>query len=153
MDRLRKVLQNEQGDPNLGEVHFKARCASCHQLFGEGQNLGPDLTGYERQNLEFWLPAIVAPSLELREGYINYVATTKDDRIVAGFLHEQNPATVTLRDMAGQHHRLRREDLESLEASKTSLMPPGLLNGLSDEELRDLFAYLQKQWDGNLNPK
>lgn len=144
INRLRKLITNSTGDPEQGSLHFKTRCASCHALFGEGQLIGPDLTGYERQNLDFWLPAIVDPGLELREGYINYVATMKDGRVAAGFMHEQAPNTVTLRDMAGQHLLLNRDGIKTLEASKISLMPPGLLNGMSDDELRDLFAYLMK---------
>jgi len=142
--RLRKLITGSSGDAEQGSLHFKTRCASCHALFGEGQIIGPDLTGYERQNLEFWLPAIVDPGLELREGYINYVATMNDGRVVAGFMQEQAPNTVTLRDMAGQHLLLNRDEIKTLEASKVSLMPPGLLNGMSDDELRDLFAYLMK---------
>lgn len=143
--RIRKAITGGTGNAEQGSLHFKTRCASCHQLFGEGRVIGPDLTGYERQNLEFWLPAIVDPGLELREGYINYVATMKDGRVAAGFMHEQAPNTVTLRDMAGQHLLLNRNEIGKLEASKVSLMPPGLLSGMSDEELRDLFAYLMKE--------
>lgn len=143
-NRLRGILGAESGDPDMGKVHYQARCASCHVLFGEGNSIGPDLTGYERHNLEFWLPAILDPNLELREGYLNYVATLKDGQILSGFLQEQTPQTVTLRDMAGQHRVLNRDRLASLSASKVSLMPLGLLNGMSDGELRDLFAYLMK---------
>jgi len=49
-----------------------------------------------------------------------------------------------LQDLAGQETLLSRADIEKLEASPVSLMPPALLTGMSDEELRDLFAYLMK---------
>ncbi|MEM9018435.1 MAG: HEAT repeat domain-containing protein, partial [Verrucomicrobiota bacterium] len=101
MDRIREIVRGGVGKPEMGAVHFRARCASCHQLFGEGAEVGPDLTGYERHNLEFWLTGIVDPSLELREEYVNYVASMKDGRILVGLVQEQSPATVTLRDMAG----------------------------------------------------
>ena len=67
-----------------------------------------------------------------------------DERIVIGMLKEQSPQTVTLQDLAGQRSILNRSEVKSLEASPVSLMPPALLTGLSDEELRDLFAYLRK---------
>lgn len=145
MDRLRKVIGSGKGDSSEGVTHFKTRCASCHKLFGEGRDLGPDLTGYERQNLEFWLPAIVAPSLELREGYLNYVVILKNGRVLAGFMEEQTPQSVTLRDMAGQHLQILRSEIDSMEASAVSLMPPNLLSGMGDEEIRDLFAYLREK--------
>jgi len=142
--RIREVLAAGKGDAAAGKVHFATRCANCHQLFGEGLTIGPDLTGYERQNPDFWIPSILNPSLELREGYLNYVASMKDGRKVIGLMVEQSPRTVTLKDLAGQVSLLDRSGIETLEASPISLMPPGLLVGLGDEELRDLFAYLMK---------
>jgi putative heme-binding domain-containing protein len=59
-------------------------------------------------------------------------------------LVQQDAGTVVLKDMAGQRHAARATDIEKLEAYPQSLMPEGLLGGLSDAELRDLFAYLMK---------
>lgn len=143
--RIKEVLGSAAGNADAGKVIYAARCANCHPLFGEGLAIGPDLTGYERQNLDFWIPSIVNPSLELREGYLNYVASMKDGRKVIGLMVEQSPRTVTLKDLAGQISLLDRAEIEQLEASPISLMPPGLLVGLSDKELGDLFAYLMKE--------
>lgn len=143
--RIKEVLAAGTGDAAAGEAIFAARCATCHKLFGKGLTIGPDLTGYERQNPDFWIPSIVNPSLELREGYINYVATMKDGRILSGIMAQQTPQTVTLKDLAGQEQVLSRGEMDSLEASKISLMPPALLMGVSDDDLRDLFAYLMKK--------
>ena len=142
--RIKKALAAEggKGDPEAGRAHFTARCAACHKLFEEGNTVAPDLTVYERGNLDFWLPAIVDPSLEIREGYTNFVATMKDERILIGMIAAQDPQTVTLRDAANQESLLSRGDIKTLEATPVSLMPPGLLTGMSDAELRDLFAYL-----------
>jgi putative heme-binding domain-containing protein len=68
----------------------------------------------------------------------------RDGRILIGMMRDQTPQTVTLQDLAGQETLLSRADIEKLEASPVSLMPPALLTGMSDEELRDLFAYLMK---------
>jgi len=143
--RIKGVLAAGEGNDTAGKVHYATRCANCHLLFGEGMTIGPDLTGYERQNLDFWIPSIVNPSLELREGYLNYVASMKDGRKVIGLMQDQSPRTVTLRDLAGQVSLLDRAEIETLEASPISLMPPALLTGLSDQELRDLFAYLMRK--------
>jgi len=48
MDRLRGVIAATKGNAPLGQAVFTARCAACHRLLGEGGNIGPDLTGYER---------------------------------------------------------------------------------------------------------
>ncbi len=142
--RIKQILEEGEGDPTQGRVVFAARCAVCHQLFEEGGDLGPELTGYERQNLDFWIPALVNPSLELREGYLNYVASMKDGRKVSGLMMEQSLLTVTLKDAAGQISVLSRSEMDGLAASPISMMPPLLISGLSDNELRGLFAYLRK---------
>ncbi len=142
--RIKEALSSGKGDEASGKVHFSTRCAACHQLFGEGMQIGPDLTGYERQNLDFWIPSIVNPSLELREGFLNYVASMKDGSKVIGLMMDQSPRTVTLKDLVGQVSLLDRAGMEKIEASPISLMPPALLSGMSDQELRDLFAYLMK---------
>ncbi|MEC9124295.1 MAG: c-type cytochrome, partial [Verrucomicrobiota bacterium] len=145
--RIKELLsgQGGKGDPLAGKVHFEQRCASCHKLFGQGGSTAPDLTGYERKNLDFWLPGIIDPSLEIREGYANYVLKTKDGRILVGVILEQSPQAVTLRDAANQKITLPRSSIDSLEATPVSLMPPGLLGGLDKDQLRDLFAYLSKE--------
>ncbi|MCB1207546.1 MAG: c-type cytochrome, partial [Verrucomicrobiae bacterium] len=142
--RILSVLDGGKGDPAAGKVVFATRCATCHKLFDEGQSIGPELTGYERQNPDFWIPSILNPSLELREGFLNYVASMKDGRKVIGLMVDQTPRTVTLKDLAGQVSLLDRAEIDTLEASPISLMPPGLLSGLADQELRDFFAYLMK---------
>ena len=140
--RIRRILREGDGEPSAGKVIYATRCASCHQLFDEGREIGPELTGYERENLDFWIHAMVNPSLELREGYLNYVAMMKDGRTVMGLMKEQNPKTVFLQDMNGGVEVLNRGGMESLTASPMSLMPPALLQGLDPQQLRDFFAYL-----------
>ena len=140
--RLRRVLLSGAGDARKGRSQFEVRCAACHNLFGEGGNVGPDLTGYERGSLAFWVDNIVYPSLEIREGYANYTARLRSGQIVVGMMDAQTPAGVVLRDMAGQKTSLRKGEIESLEANPVSVMPEGLLGGMSDDELRDFFAFL-----------
>jgi putative heme-binding domain-containing protein len=141
--RIKEVLKTGGGNPDAGRLQFQTRCAICHKLFEEGNTVAPDLTGYERGNLDFWLPAMVDPSLEIREGYTNFVATMKDGRKLIGMVADQNPQSVTLRDAANQETTLNRADITTLEATPISLMPPGLLIGLTDDQLRDFFAYLR----------
>ncbi len=145
MERIKKTLAaGAAGDPAKGKLLFTQRCAICHTLFGEGGKVGPDLTGYERGNPEFWLTATIAPSMEIREGFGAYIAKIKGGQVLMGILDKQDAGGISLRDLAGQRHTARAEDVESLEASPISLMPEGLLMGLSDGDLRDLFAWLMK---------
>src|SRR5690606_19624024 len=81
-ERIRGALAASTGSVEAGATLYGARCGACHTLFGRGGTLGPDLTGYERQNVDFWIPAIVAPGLEIREGYEHFIATLEDGRVV-----------------------------------------------------------------------
>ena len=140
--RLKTVLVGKSGNADKGRVLYEQRCAACHQLFGEGGVVGPELTGYERGNLDFWLAATVDPSLEIREEFQTYVLNLKDGRTLSGMLEKQGPTSVTLRDAASQSTVIGRESIDELQAIPVSLMPEGLLHGLTDEQLVDLLSYL-----------
>lgn len=142
IERVRAVLRAGLGDPAKGKMTFQGRCAACHMLFGEGGVVGPDLTGYERGNMDFWLHGIIDPSIEIREGYGVYSVQTKAGQIYTGMLDAQDGSGIVLRDAAAQKTALRQADIASMEASKISLMPEGMLAGIGDDELRDFFAYL-----------
>jgi putative heme-binding domain-containing protein len=119
------------------------RCGVCHTLFHKGGKVGPNLTAYQRDDLGTMLTSILDPGAEIREGFVNYIARTKSGRSLGGFLVDNDAVVVTLRGSDGQDVRVRRDDLLELKASPISLMPEGLLGGLSDQEVRDLFAYLR----------
>jgi putative heme-binding domain-containing protein len=143
MLRLKRVLATP-GDAAHGKELFTQRCAACHTLFGEGGKIGPELTGYERSNPDFWLLAILDPSAEIREGYGAYNVKMKDGQSLMGMLVQQDASNVVLKDMAGQTQTLRAAQVEKLEAFPQSLMPEGLLTGADDATVRDLFAYLMR---------
>ncbi|MDB6075749.1 MAG: putative heme-binding protein [Verrucomicrobiaceae bacterium] len=142
--RIKEVLRGGLGEAAKGKVLFTQRCAICHKLFGEGNAIAPELTGYERGNLDFWLTAILTPSIEIREGFGLYVVKLKNGQILSGIMAGQDAKGITLRDVANQLTPIKQTDIVSLEASPISLMPQGMLTGISDTDLRDLFAYMMK---------
>ena len=119
------------------------QCAACHKLFHKGGNVGPDLTPYQRGNLETLLTSVIAPSAEIREGFEYMTLVTTDGRILTGFVTDQDTQIITLRVKAGEDIRVERKDVESLAPVGRSLMPDGLLQGMSDQQVRDFFAYLR----------
>ncbi len=132
------------GDLESGKALFMKRCGVCHRLFGEGEAIGPPLDAYQRGDVKFWLAGIVEPSLEIREGYQSYAAITDDGRVVTGMIVSQDPNIVVLRTADNRTESLPRNQLETLKAIPTSLMPEDLLKELSDDQIRDLFAYLSQ---------
>jgi len=141
--RLAKVVTAEPGSPYEGKKLFTTSCAACHRLFDQGGQIGPDLTAYQRDDLDTMLLNIINPSAEIREGYENFLLTTKDGRLASGFLIEQDNRSVVLRGLDGQDVTFAREAILKLNAQGLSLMPGGLLAGYSDGQICDLMAYLR----------
>jgi len=143
MEKIQRTLKSAPGNPYAGEPIFLARCASCHQLFHKGGHIGPNLTSYQRDDLSTMLPSILDPSAEIREGYANYIVETKEARVLSGFLSDQDVNVIVLRGFDGQDISLPRSEVRELKPAGASLMPAGLLDGLSEQQLRDFFAYLR----------
>ena len=139
--KVRKLLAGAKGDAKAGQEIYKLACAVCHTFNKEGGKIGPDLTGYERDNLDFILPAIVDPSLAIREEYIAFNITTTDAQTLTGLVTELTKTSVTLLDIAGNKAVLSRTNIKTMQASHTSLMPEGLLDAMTEQQVKDLFAY------------
>lgn len=144
-ERIKAVLKTGLGDADKGKIQFMARCFACHKLFGEGGAIGPELTGYDRANVDFWLDNLFTPSLEIREGFGAYTVKTKGGQLLTGLMDAQDANGIVLKDLAGNKTAVKQADIEKLEASPVSLMPEGLTAGMSDADLKDFFAYLMKK--------
>ena len=143
MRRLSNDLRAGSGDVVRGRELFRKQCATCHQLFGEGEKIGPDLTHANRQDRDYLLGSMVDPSAVVRAEYMSYVITTTDGRVFTGLIAQQSPTEVTLLGAKNERTTIRRDQIDELRESPTSLMPEDQLKQLKPQELRDLFAYLQ----------
>ncbi|HTA28869.1 MAG TPA: c-type cytochrome, partial [Candidatus Cybelea sp.] len=137
------VVRDGSGDPYEGRTVFSMNCGVCHKLFGQGGQIGPDLTPYKRDDLDTMLLNIVNPSAEIREGYENYFVTTKDGRMLSGFLADKDNQVVVLRGLDGVNQVLPQNQIAEMKSTGVSLMPQGLLESFNDQKVRDLFAYLR----------
>ncbi len=143
IQHIAEILRSGKGDPYAGQKLYNAACASCHTLFARGGRVGPDLTTYQRGDLDTMLLHIVNPSAEIREGYENFNIETKDERSLSGFLVERDANVVVIRGADGQNITIEQKDIAELKAAGMSLMPEALLDTLDEQQLRDLFAYLR----------
>jgi putative membrane-bound dehydrogenase-like protein len=146
ISRIRSInlmLTRGHGDPVNGRLLFQKNCATCHQLFGEGNKVGPDLTGADRKNREWLITQVVDPSSVIRQEYVAYNVTTTDGRSLTGLLAESTPQAVTLLDGKNERTVIARDKIEELTPSPVSLMPEKLLDPLDDQQICDLFSYLQ----------
>src|SRR6185436_16469250 len=126
-----------------GKVLFTKHCATCHQLFGKGTQIGPELTHANRKKTDELLATIVSPSAMIRKEYTNFLVHASDGRILSGLLVEQSAGGITLLGAKNERTTIARDQVETLDESPTSLMPDNLLSPLKPQELRDLFSYLQ----------
>ncbi len=141
--RLNNDVRAAAGDRGAGHAVFKKHCAACHELFGEGGKVGPELTTANRKDRHFVLTSLVDPSGVIRKEYASYSLHTSEGRVLTGLIVEQDAATVTVRDAKAQDNVVRRSEIEALEESAVSLMPENLYRELKPQDLRDLFSYLE----------
>jgi putative heme-binding domain-containing protein len=141
---VRGILpEGDKGSAARGIPVFKENCAACHRLYDEGEQIGPDLTGAERNNLDFLLTSLVDPGASIRKEFEAQTAALADGRVLTGLVVEETDKTVTLVDSNRQKTVVPRDQVEEMKPSAVSLMPEGLLDKLRDDQVRDLFRYLQ----------
>ena len=132
------------GIPSRGAGVFATYCSACHTYKSAGGRVGPDLSGIRNQPPDALLLHIVVPDYDITPGYEAYTVLTRDDRTLFGRLESEAPNSITLRDAAGQAHTILRTDVRSMTASTSSLMPSGLDQAMSVQDLADLIAYLKQ---------
>ena len=140
--RLLTDAEFARANPANGRALFERTCIVCHTLYGQGGNIGPDLTGSNRANLDYILTEIINPSEVMLETYQLVTVTTRDGRTLSGNAAAEDAQQLTLR-LVGQDTIIAKADILSREKSPISMMPEGLLKSLSNDEVRDLLAYLR----------
>lgn len=131
----------KNADPGNGRLLFSKTCQQCHKLFGEGHTIGPDLTGYNRAELDYLLVKIVDPSSQVAKDYTMSIVATQDGRVLTGIVVERSPNRLILQS-ATERIVIAKEDVDTIKESPLSIMPEGQLDALTKEQVRDLLAYL-----------
>jgi len=139
---LRGGRNFERGRKLFGEVG----CASCHRFDNEGASVGPDLTAVAgRFSVRDLLESILEPSKEISDQYGAIVIRKKDGEVVTGRVGNLNgDILMVIENMFAPNDftNVKRQDIKSIEPSKVSMMPEGLLNSLKEDEIQDLTAFL-----------
>ena len=128
-------------DLSHGRTVFAKNCANCHRLFDEGGRLAPDLTGGQRKNLDYVLDNVLDPSAIVPREYKVSVLRLADGRIVQGVIAEETPLGLVVQT-ANESLPVPTAEIEARKESPLSMMPEGLFDRLTPEEIRDLVAYL-----------
>ena len=139
--------QLKDGDIRRGMAVFnsaKSACATCHAIGYLGGRLGPDLTriGGARNERDL-LEAIVYPSASFVRSYEPFVVLTKGGEEFSGVLRKDAPEEVILATGPETEQRIARKDIAELRPGSVSIMPQGLDQVLTRQELADLLAFLK----------
>ena len=137
-----KLVAENKGNAQGGAAVYQALCSACHRYRGKGGNIGPNLDAYQLNNPGFIIPAVVDPNLGIREEFAGFNVITKDNQRLTGFIAQNAPRFIVLRDLAQNSITLPRAEIKDLKAMPVSLMPEGITDGLTDQQVSDLFAYL-----------
>ncbi len=144
--RYKELLTDEslaEADAHAGRKVFEKTCASCHKLYGTGGDIGPDLTGSNRANLDYILLNSVDPSYDVPEGYRMVLIETVDGLVLNGVVAEENARSVTLKTVQQPRVVVLKDDIVERQISPKSIMPDGQLEALKQDELRNLILYLR----------
>jgi putative heme-binding domain-containing protein len=141
VEHYRQVVNAGKGDAVAGWAVFQKTCAQCHTIYGQGGQVGPDLTGVGRDDLTAVLTNVLDPNLVIGKPYFVHVARTKSGTVFSGLLVEESADRIVLKDQT-KTEAINRKDLDKLVVPEISMMPEGLEKTLSDQEFRDLVAFL-----------
>jgi len=147
IDRLRIILAGGKiaaGDASHGRAHFEKHCSSCHILYGQGKQIGPDLTGSDRGNLNYLLENIVDPSASVGVEFRTSAILLSSGQAISGVVVGKTDHALTVQTPTDKV-TIDLDDVEEMVEQPLSLMPDGLLTPLTDEQIGDLFAYLQSK--------
>ncbi|MEZ6101366.1 MAG: DUF6807 family protein [Pirellulaceae bacterium] len=133
-----------QADPGKGHEVFLRTCAVCHRINDEGGQLGPDLTGANRTNVNYLLDNILTPSATIQDAYRMLIVNTNEGRVYSGILSGESDRSITLR-IANREMPvvIARSEILSQDIAPVSMMPEGILNNLSEKEVLNLVAFLR----------
>jgi putative heme-binding domain-containing protein len=144
IERVKRVYWaggSTPGDASRGRVVFNQVCAQCHHLFDFGGQVGPDITGANRGDLDYLLQNILFPNAVIPNEYRASTVELKDERVLTGLVRSQDANSVVVQT-ATEVLTLPRAEVVKITGSEISMMPEGLVAGLSETQIRDLLYYL-----------
>ncbi len=155
-DELRSFEQftlTNTGDAQAGKQLFhdqRTKCSICHRIGKDGGQVGPDLSSiggkFDRPHL---IDSLLFPSRQIGYGYETTTVLTVDGKTYSGVMKETDETHITLLNANNERVRIPTADIEESKVSKTSIMPTGLANVLSQQEFTDLITYLESLGPGN----
>lgn len=130
------------GDASRGRAVFRNTCGTCHQLFNEGVDIGPNLTGSNRANLDYVLENVLAPSAVVSKDYLINIFNLEDGRVISGMIKDETPESILVALPGGSEIQISPKEVTGRQELNQSLMPAGLFDVIPIEQVSDLIKYL-----------
>lgn len=143
--RLTKVVEAApQVDLRPGETFFKTTCTACHTVGKEGVGFAPSLAGSKNRSTEAVLTAVIDPSQAVENVFRTYHIETKDGESYDGFFGDESADSLTVRFAGGAQQVVPIKNIKAAGyVDGSSIMPDGLLDTLSEEQIISLVRYVQ----------
>jgi len=133
-----------KGDGVKGKVVFTNACALCHMVEAEGKDFGPKLTEIgSKYGKDGLLNAIVHPSDGISFGYEGWIIKMNDGSTMTGMVASKTATDIDIKLPGGTTQRIKTANIASMEEMKQSMMPEGLYQNMSNEDLANLLEYLE----------
>ncbi len=132
-------------DTLRGQAVFKKNCASCHRVAGLGVNVAPDIADSYNKKPPQILTDILDPNRAIDSNYVSYTAVTVDGQVLTGIIAAETATSITLRQQEDRRVTLLRDDIDELRSNGLSLMPEGLEQNITPQQMADLIRFI-KNW-------
>ena len=136
------ALAGKAGDPAKGKA-LVALCQACHMINGQGGQIGPNLSGAGAMGVEAVIRNIIEPNAAIEAAYRIFQVKLKAGEVIEAFYVSEDATAYVVRQAGGADRRIPKAEVSSAKYLRRSLMPEGLLDGFTDEQVTDLFAYLK----------
>jgi putative membrane-bound dehydrogenase-like protein len=140
-EKKEMILAGDPPDAKAGHALLQKTCLVCHKFFGDGAEVGPDLTGVGRSTLDALLANVIDPNQVVGKGYENVEVETRDGRSLSGRLVENTATHVKLLSSGPKEEIVAKSDIASMRTSELSVMPEGL-EQMPDADFRNLILYV-----------
>lgn len=128
-----------------GAAVFKKTCSKCHKIDGEGHHVGPDISDTQRRSRDALLYDILDPNRRVDPQFSEYVVMTNDGLTLNGLLVSDSEHQIVLRQAGGKESGIDRANIEEMQATSKSLMPEGMEQDVSVQQMADLLQFLKSR--------
>jgi putative heme-binding domain-containing protein len=144
LERYREAIEMP-ADPHRGREVFRRLCTTCHRLEDQGVVVGPDIGDTRTRTKPALLSDILNPNEAIDANYVSYTVATVDGQVLGGLIASETASALTLLRAEGQTETILKQEIDEIQSDGVSLMPEGIEQDLTVQEMADLLDYL-KNW-------